>query len=97
MRILAVAASAAVMSLALSAAASAADPASAPKGAAAAPTAADTQKKDDPNRVICKAQEVTGSAIPRAKICRTKRDWDQLTEESRQAMGNNHAYNPDRQ
>lgn len=59
-----------------------------------AATSHDGKKPDDPNRMICKSQEVTGSAIPTHKVCRTKQEWDDLTEQSRQMMDQNHAYNP---
>jgi hypothetical protein len=67
------------------------DPASTPKASA---TTGAPKGKDDPDRVICKGQQVTGSAIPKAKVCHTKREWDEISEQSRQMMDSRGQNNP---
>ncbi len=38
------------------------------------------------DRRICRRVQVTGSRM-KEKICRTERDWDQITEESNETVG----------
>ena len=66
-----------VAALSLAAAsASFADP-SQPSANKAAPA------KDDPNAVICKDQQATGSRLPSHKICRTRHEWAQIQLQDR--------------
>jgi hypothetical protein len=70
-----------------------AGPASAP--AAAAPAASATSNADDPDRVICKNQPVTGSRFIK-RICMKRSDWDEQvrrTEEGRRKLGESAGFN----
>ncbi len=73
-----------------------------PATSPAAPTAATaTVKKTnahDPNRMICKTEEVTGSRLEGHRTCMTAADWDSKARQGREnlddaqaraAMGNN--------
>lgn len=42
------------------------------------PAASDKSAADDPNRVICHKEQVTGSRFYK-RICLTKAEWDQQT------------------
>jgi hypothetical protein len=72
---------AALLSLAL-----AADP-SAPGANAptAAPKATAKAEFKDPNRIICRREEIVGSHRPQ-KICMTKHEWDVAEEQSRSSL-----------
>ncbi len=63
-----------------------ADPPAAPAAPAAAPAKAVQPAKPgafaDDDKVVCKTIEVTGSLFPK-KDCRTKHDWAQLAQDSR--------------
>jgi hypothetical protein len=37
----------------------------------------------DPDQVICKREEVTGSRLGGPKECHTRRDWDQMATDAR--------------
>jgi hypothetical protein len=82
--------------LGFAATAFAADDAPPPKTSAAGPHADDGRKKDDPDRIICKSPDVTGSRLPGKKICHTKREWDDISEEARKLMDLNRQTNPDK-
>lgn len=75
---------------------SAASPAAAASGATTAPTAsqqaAATPKVDpahDPDKVICHYITPTGSRLGGQKVCHTRREWNQNTQDSQDAL--NHA------
>lgn len=53
-------------------------------GASAAPKA-DNADKGDPNRMICRAQETTGSRVKAAKVCMTAQQWIDQRLADRQA------------
>jgi len=54
--------------------------------AAAAP-ATQAAPQDDPNEVICHAGEAPiGSRFPGPRICRTRREWDQIKRDSQDAL-----------
>jgi len=36
----------------------------------------------DPDRIVCRSEEATGSRIP-SKVCHTAREWDQMREDAR--------------
>jgi hypothetical protein len=80
--------------LGLAWAAQAGDPPSSSQTTTDAPHAAGGPKKDDPDRIICKSQQVTGSAIPSKRVCHTKREWDDISEQSREAMDRSRSLNP---
>jgi hypothetical protein len=39
--------------------------------------------KDDPERVVCRTEPVTGSLVRGKRICKTQAEWKQLSEESK--------------
>jgi hypothetical protein len=42
---------------------------------------------DDPNEVICRAGEpIIGSRFPGPRICRTRKEWDQIKRDSQDAL-----------
>jgi hypothetical protein len=46
-------------------------------------------RKDDPDRIICKAPEATGSRLPSARQCKSKREWDEQSQRDRAALEKN--------
>jgi hypothetical protein len=42
----------------------------------------------DPNQVICKREEVTGSRLGGPKECHTRHDWDQMSIDAREGVSN---------
>jgi hypothetical protein len=34
--------------------------------------------KNDPDRIVCKKREVTGSRMPAGSVCRAQAEWDQI-------------------
>ncbi|WP_125184553.1 hypothetical protein [Hyphobacterium indicum] len=64
-------------------------PAEAPQETAPAET--DTASNDDdPNRMVCRAERVTGQ-LRRERICRTAAQWAAIQEAGRDAIGRNQA------
>jgi hypothetical protein len=61
----------------------AADPIQPTTPQAAPQTAPKTPGPDD---VICKREEETGSRIPGAKVCHTRREWDQMSADARDGV-----------
>lgn len=47
----------------------------------AAPGAEQTPKPNDPDEVICKREQMTGTRISRQKVCMTRREWDEEAAE----------------
>lgn len=47
--------------------------------------AADSANKVDLDRRVCRRVQVIGSRV-KERICRTQRDWDQITEESKETV-----------
>ena len=43
-------------------------------------TAAKSQPKDDPNRLICRRIEESGSLARRRRVCYTRAEWDRIAE-----------------
>jgi len=43
---------------------------------------------DDPNQIICKTVEVTGSHLGSKRTCRTRAVWDEITRASREQTEN---------
>jgi len=41
---------------------------------------------DDPNEVICVSQPTTGSRVNRVRVCRTRAQWAELRQESRNTV-----------
>jgi hypothetical protein len=41
------------------------------------------KKPEDPNKLICKFEENSGSRITRTKTCHTRAEWTQVQEERR--------------
>jgi len=56
-----------------------------PPAAAVQPPQKDTVEKDL-DRVICKPRQATGSRLPSSKVCRTKREWNQMELEQRRDL-----------
>jgi hypothetical protein len=84
MRILATAAAAALLLGASQASASAGDPAATPAPAAPPPTATPAAtSRFDPNQVICKHQDQTGSRLGGGKICHTRQEWADIAAQYR--------------
>ncbi len=46
-----------------------------------------TPSNVDPNQVICKRQEETGSRLGGAKICHTRREWADIAAAARMSVG----------
>ena len=44
--------------------------------------------QSDPNQVVCKAEQVTGSRLGGHRICHTRAEWDQKTQEDRNVINN---------
>lgn len=61
-------------------------PAEAPQERAPAET--NTASNDDPNRMVCRAERVTGQ-LRRERICRTAAQWAAIQEAGRDAIGRN--------
>ena len=40
---------------------------------------------DDPDKVVCRSEEVTGSRFKR-RVCHTRSEWDQMTAKADDAM-----------
>ena len=49
------------------------------------PAAGQTAAQASPDRRVCRRVQVTGSRV-KERVCRTQRDWDRLTEESRETV-----------
>ena len=45
--------------------------------------AAEPESHLDPDKMICKKQQVTGSRLAGRKICKTRREWEQARAEAR--------------
>lgn len=54
---------------------------SGPASGAAQPTPTTADGKPDPNEVICKRLEMTGTRVSRQKVCMTRADWDEETRQ----------------
>jgi hypothetical protein len=39
-------------------------------------------KEKDPNQVVCRRQEVTGSLVRSTKVCRTRADWERARDDA---------------
>jgi invasion protein IalB len=50
----------------------------------AAPAAADA-KKYDPDKVVCKTEEVSGTRLGSKRVCRTVREWEQIARDAQDA------------
>ena len=48
----------------------------------------------DPNRMICRSEEVVGSRLQTKKTCMTAVQWDQLEREQRASVERIQAYKP---
>jgi hypothetical protein len=53
--------------------------------ASAAPPAPAANPKDDPDKVVCREEQVTGSRFTR-RVCMTKSDWDDREKQSHELM-----------
>jgi hypothetical protein len=56
-------------------------PGGAPTPAATPPAAAETDDHLDPNKIICKREDMTGTRVSRWKICMTRREWEQRSSD----------------
>jgi len=53
---------------------------------AQAPSATDAEPRgpdNDPNQIICENQTEIGSRLSRRRVCRTRREWEELRLETR--------------
>ena len=50
----------------------------------------------DPNKVICKRQQVTGTRLGNTKICMTKKEWDDLAHQTARDLQGVQRQNPSR-
>lgn len=57
----------------------------APTPAAATAPAATNVAATDPDRVICRKDEATGSRLRSTNICKTAREWEQIRDDARRA------------
>lgn len=53
-------------------------------GAPALPAPAQSNAKADPNQIVCKKQPKIGTRFA-DKICHTRAEWEQITEENKRA------------
>ncbi len=44
------------------------------------------QDEDDPNKVICKTEKITGSNLRTYKACKTKQEWEYLADNTRKSV-----------
>jgi hypothetical protein len=74
--------------------------ASTPASTSATPATPATTQADpnapDPNKVICKRQQVTGTRLGNTKICMTQKEWDDLAHQTSQDMQGVQRQNPSR-
>ena len=49
-------------------------------------TVASAKGPQDPNQIICKTVEVTGSHLGSTRTCRTRAVWDEMTRASREEV-----------
>jgi Spy/CpxP family protein refolding chaperone len=55
--------------------------------AAPAPAAQPAAPAEDPNEIICHAGEpIVGSRFPGPRICHTRKQWDQIKQDSQEAL-----------
>ena len=50
--------------------------------------AADSSKKRDPNKIICRNLSETGSRLNRARACHTQAEWDELRRQTKAKIEN---------
>ena len=79
-----VVAAALMLGLAGLAAPAGADPVDAPTSAP--PTTAESLPDPSSDKKICKSLAYTGSRLPAKKLCKTKADWDAMTDQSQDVM-----------
>jgi len=53
--------------------------------AAVAGENSEPKKVADPNKIVCRTEEVVGSKIPK-RICLTRQQWDQIKQNSQEAL-----------
>lgn len=46
----------------------------------------DAKAKNDPNQVICRTNDVTGSRLQKERTCLTRQQWDQQREELKRTV-----------
>jgi hypothetical protein len=64
---------------------------------AQAPTNTTEQKvgpNGDPNQVICRTEGEIGSRLSRRRICRTRSEWAELEQQTRQTVDRTQTYRP---
>jgi hypothetical protein len=62
--------------------AASAQSAPAPVAAAPAPKKAASDPRVDPNTIVCKAEDVTGSRLGAKKVCLTRQQWADMAQDS---------------
>lgn len=63
--------------------------------AAENPPSSTTAAKENPDRVICKSEPITGTRITK-RVCHTAREWEQMRQDAQDIMqqGQTHQNNP---
>ena len=65
-----------------------------PTQPSATPEAKGAAATGDPDRRICKTAAVTGTRLSKAKVCKTAREWDAQTAQTRQNLERNQGQGP---
>lgn len=89
MRIISLTGFAVAGALAIGAVAQAAPAADKPAAPATSSTPSSSDSKKDDDRIVCKAPQATGSRLPSARQCKTKREWDEQSLRDRAALEHN--------
>jgi hypothetical protein len=55
--------------------------------APAGPPAAKASSKNDPNKIICKTEDTTGSRLGAKRVCHTRADWAEMERVTQQSVG----------
>lgn len=60
-----------------------------------APASNAPTSQDNPDRVICKREAITGTRLTK-RVCHTAREWEQMRQDAREVMqqGQTHQSNP---
>lgn len=65
-----------------------------PTAPSATPPAKGADAAADPDRRVCKTIAVTGTRLSKAKVCKTAREWDAQTAQTRQDLERNQSQGP---
>ena len=56
--------------------------------AVSVPAAAAPDARYDPNKVICKTTYATGSRLASERVCMTRKQWDEISQEAQKTHKN---------